>query len=316
MNKLITKEKLNIEDMIFEVRGESVILDSDLAKLYEVETKRINEAVKNNPLKFPERFSWVLTKEETILCSRSNFSTLNKEKIKRGQNIKYLPRVFTETGVAMLSTILKSKVAIETSIAIIDAFVAMRHYIGNNEYRLSNVEARLIEHDNKIIVHANKINLLEESFNKLEESREINEIYFDGKIYDAYSLVLDIFKQANHELIIVDMYTDKTLLDMIKNLECKVILITGKNSKITKLDIQKYSETYNNLSIFYNDTFHDRYFIIDRNKIYHSGNSINHIGFRKSSINALRDESIKNHIIKDLVNIIKSKKRVISDSSS
>lgn len=107
MNDIILSKNLNIEDMIYEVRGRQVMLYSDLAKLYGVETKRINEAVKNNPYKFPERFSWIITKEEADIISRSKVSTLNDEKLKRGQNIKYLPRVFTEQGVAMLATILK-----------------------------------------------------------------------------------------------------------------------------------------------------------------------------------------------------------------
>ena len=261
MNELTIKEKENIKDMIYEIRGRQVILDSDLAKLYNVETKRINEAVKNNPLKFPERFTWKLSDAESKTFLVENFD----QKIEtRGGRFKN-PRVFTETGVAMLSTVLKSMIAIETSIQIMDAFVAMRHYIGNNEYRLSNVETKIIEHDKNI-------KLLQESFNKLEENKEINEIYFNGKIYDAYSKIIDIFNEAKKELIIVNRYTDKTILDMISNLKCKVILITGLKTKLTKLDIQKYNKQYHNLRVIYDDTYHDRYFIIDKNKIYHSGN--------------------------------------------
>ena len=122
----------NIENMIYEVRGKQVMLDSDLAKLYQVETKRINEAVKRNLNKFPERFSWILTNDEANFYSRSQIATLNRKQTKQGQNIKYLPRVFTEQGVAMLSTILKTKVAVETSIRIMDAFVSMRKYISSN----------------------------------------------------------------------------------------------------------------------------------------------------------------------------------------
>ena len=293
MEDLIIKEDIKIEDMIYEIRGKQVMFDSDLAKLYQCKngTKEINQAVKNNLDKFPERFSWKLTDEELFNLRSKNLTT-NYSNMSRSN-----PRVFTEQGVAMLSTILKSKVAIETSIAIMDAFVTMRHYIGSNEYRLSNVEYKVIDHDRSI-------KLLQESFEKLEEAREINEIYFDGKIYDAYSKILDIFKEAKDELIIIDRYTDKTILDMIMNLNCKVILITGKNTKLTSLDIEKYNKTYNNLSIYYDDTFHDRYFVIDREKIYHSGNSVNHVGFRKSSIDVLRDINIKKLIINDIDEII------------
>ena len=301
MQTLITKEEIKIEKMIYEIRGKQVMLASDLAKLYQVETKRINEAVKNNPYKFPERFSWVLDDYESkkllveIFDQKSTLDT-------RGGKYKN-PRVFTEQGVAMLSTILKSKVAIETSISIMDAFVSMRHYIGNNK----DIYKSLNNINNKLIVHESSIKLLQESFNKLEEAREVNEIYFNGKIYDAHSKIIDIFSEAKKELIIVDRYTDKTILDMIKNLECKVILITGNSTKLTKLDIEKYNKTYDNLSIYYNDIFHDRYFILDRDKVYHSGNSVNHIGYRKSSINVLRDENVKRIIFKDVDSIINNK---------
>jgi len=129
MNEIIEKEKMNIEDMIYEVRGVEVMLDADIAKLYQVETKRVNEAVKNNPDKFPERFSWILTNEE-LKCLRSKISTLEIKG--QGKYSKYAPRVFTEQGLYMLATILKSKVAVEVSIAIMDTFVKMRHYINYN----------------------------------------------------------------------------------------------------------------------------------------------------------------------------------------
>ena len=293
MNNIVSNDKIKIEDMIYEVRGKQVMLDADLAKLYECKngTKEINQAVKNNLLKFPERFSWILTNDET-LDLRSKILTTNYSRMSRTN-----PRVFTEQGVAMLATILKSKVAIDTTIGIMDAFVSMRHYIGNNLSRLSNIETKVIEHDNKI-------KLLEDSFNKLEENKEISEIYFNGKIYDAYSKIIDIFNEAKEELIIIDRYTDKTILDMIKNLKCKVKLITGKNTKLTKLDIGKYNDTYDNLTIYYDETYHDRYFIIDSNKIYHSGNSVNHIGYRKSSVDVLRDEKVKIAIIEDIEKLL------------
>ena len=133
MNEII--EKVSVENMIYEINGVEVMLDSDLAKLYQVETKRINEAVKNNPEKFPKRYSWQLTIEETIEISRSKFSTL---KLKQGYNVKYGARVFTEQGVYMLATILKSKVATNVSIVIMDTFVKMRHYINYNKSFLPN----------------------------------------------------------------------------------------------------------------------------------------------------------------------------------
>ena len=141
------------------------------------------------------------------------------------------PRVFTEQGVAMLSTILKSKVAVQTSIRIMDAFVAMRHYIGNNEYRLLNIESKVLEHDSEI-------KLLQDSFSKFEEKKKINDIYFSKQIYDAYSKIKDIFSLPKKELIIIDSYADKTVLDMIKELNIKVVLVTKNNNKLSDLDIE------------------------------------------------------------------------------
>ena len=282
---------MNIENMIYEIRGKQVMLDSDLAKIYKCTngTKDINKAVKRNIERFPEEFYFELTIEE---CSRFQNGTLN---MKRGENIKYLPHVFTEQGVAMLSSVLHTETAIATSIKIINAFVTMRHYIGNNELRLCNVESKIIEHDNSI-------KLLRESFDKLDEKKKIDDVYYAGKIYDSYSKVLDIFKEAKEELIIIDRFADKQVLDMIKELKVKVILITG--NKLSKLDIDKYNSTYNNLSIYNSDIFHDRFFIIDRNKIYHSGNSINYMGYRKSCIDVIKYEGFNNLLFKDINNII------------
>ena len=164
MNNIIEKE-LNIEDMIYEIRGKQVMLDSDLAKLYHVETKRINEAVKNNPRKFPERFSWIVTEKEfNIISSRSKISTLNKSGNKRGSNIKYYPRVFTEQGVAMLATILKSQKAIETSINIMDAFVKMRNYIKDNLLNQNNINNIVIKDE---IVKESLLNKIKKDLNDL-----------------------------------------------------------------------------------------------------------------------------------------------------
>ena len=285
---------MNIENMIYEIRGKQVMLDSDLAKLYHCTngTKDINKAVKRNIERFPEEFYFQLTREEYYNILRFQFGTLE---LKQGKYAKYTPFVFTEQGVAMLSSVLHTAPAIATSIKIINAFVAMRHYIGNNELRLNNVETKLLEHDTSI-------KLLKESFDKLDSKKEIDDVYYAGKIYDAYSKVLDIFKEAKSELIIIDRFADRQVLDMIKELNVKVILITG--NKLTKLDIDKYNSTYNNLSVYYSDIFHDRFFIIDRNKIYHSGNSINYMGYRKSCIDIIKYDGFNKLLFKDIDNII------------
>ena len=214
------KEDLSIENMIYEIRGRQVMLDCDLAKLYNVETKRINEAVKNNPDKFPERFYFRINENE-FFSLKSKIST-SKGGSRKGHN------VFTEQGIAMLSTILKSKVAVETSIRIMDAFVKMRKYISANLIEQDNMKNMLIKHDNEI-------KLLQESFPKLEEKEKINHVFYEGQIYDAYSLLIDIFNEAKKEIIIIDNYADKSILDMITNLN----VVTKKFNLLKDIDIKK-----------------------------------------------------------------------------
>ena len=281
------KEELNIENMIYEIRGKQVMLDSDLAKLYNVETKRINEAVKNNPYKFPERFSFRLNKIE-MENLWSKFSTAKISNMSRSY-----PRVFTEQGIAMLSTILKSKVAVETSIRIMDAFVKMRKIISSNL-----IEQKYI---NELVIKDNeRINLLEESFSKLEEKEKVNHIFYEGQIYDAYSLLIDIFKGAKEEIIIIDNYADKSILDMITNLNVKITIVTKKFNLLKDIDIKKYNRQYHNLKVIYSDKFHDRFTIIDRKNLYHSGASYKDLGNKCFAITKMEDKEYLEIILKNI----------------
>ena len=283
MNEVI---EIKIESLIYEIRGKQVMLDSDLAKLYQVETKRINEAVKNNFEKFPERFSFILTELE-MNSLRSKFSTSN---INTRGGRRYSIRVFTEQGVAMLATILKSKIATSVSIAIMDAFVAMRKYISKDLIEQKYINDMVLKHDSQIMA-------LEKSFNKLEENKKINEIYFDGQIYDAYSKIKEIFKEAKKELIIIDGYADNTILDIIKRLKIDVTIITKPNNLLTKQDILKYNKQYKNLKVKFDSSFHDRYFILDKKTIYHCGASINRIGYKTFSITLIGDDEVCNLLL-------------------
>ena len=281
------KEDLSIEDMIYEIRGKQVMLDSDLAKLYTVETKRINEAVKNNPYKFPERFSFRLNEIE-MENLWSKFSTAKISNMSRSY-----PRVFTEQGIAMLSTILKSKVAVETSIRIMDAFVKMRKIISS-----SLIEQKYI---NELVIKDNeRINLLEESFSKLEEKEKANHIFYEGQIYDAYSLLIDIFKEAEKEIIIIDNYADKSILDMITNLNVKVIIVTKKFNLLKDIDIKKYNKQYHNLKVIYSDKFHDRFIILDKKVLYHSGASYKDLGNKCFAITKIEDKEYLKTILKNI----------------
>lgn len=293
MDKLIEKESINIENMIYEIRGKQVMLDSDLAKLYHVGTKRINEAVKNNPQKFPERFSWKLTNEEKINLW-SKFSTANINSMSRTT-----PRVFTEQGVAMLATILKSKIAIEVSIQIMDAFALMRKYISNSLIEQQYINKMVIEHDKEL-------QILHTTLEKFEKKSPTNEIYFDGQIYDAYSKLIDIMSVAEEELVIIDAYADKSVLDMIRKINVPVLLITKNNNLLRKIDLKKYNNQYNNLKVVYTNTFHDRYLILDKRNVYHCGASLNYAGSKTFSINKIEDDIVINSLIKKIEEVIYS----------
>ncbi len=282
-NELMKIDEKNIENKIYEIRGVQVMLDSDLAELYQCAngTKDINKAVKRNIERFPNNFMFQLTNEE-FNNLRFQIGTSN---IKGGR--RYKPYVFTEHGVAMLSSVLHSKTAINISIKIINAFVKMRHYLIENKdiYKsLNNINVKLLEHDEKI----NKI------FNRFEPKENL---YLKGQIYDAYSKIIDIFKLAKEELIIIDSYADKTLLDMISKFKVKVILITKDSERLSELDIEKYNCQYNNLKVIRNNTFHDRYIIIDKKEVYHLGTSINNAGNGIFSINKLEDEFVINTLL-------------------
>ena len=288
MNELTVKENIKIEDMIYEIRGKQVMLDSDLARLYETETKRINEAIKRNIERFPERFCFRITEEEYNFL-KSPFAT-SKGGSRKGHT------VFTEQGVAMLATVLKTKVAIKVSIQIMDAFVTMRKYISSNLFDQNYISNMLLEHEYKI-------KLLQDSFQKIEEKKKVNEIYFNGQIYDAYSKIQEIIKSANKSLVIIDAYADNTILDIIKRLNINVTIITKPNNLLTSQDIEKYNKQYNNLTVIFDNTFHDRYFILDDEIIYHCGASINRIGYKTFSITLIGDDDVRG----TLINKIKAK---------
>lgn len=293
-NQVVTKD-INIEDLIYEIRGKQVMLDSDLAKLYKCAngTKAINLAVSRNKNKFPNDFYFQITDREfKNLKFQNETSRLNDH-----GGIRKLPHVFTEEGVAMLATVLKTEVASIVSINIMRAFVSMKKYISSNL-----IEQKYV--NDLVFKHNKEIELLKESFQKLEEKRKVNGIYFKGQIYDAYSKIVDIFKQSQKELIIIDAYADKTTLDMIKELKVKIILIASKNSNLKELDIKKYNKQYHNLQIIINNDYHDRYFIIDKKDIYHCGTSINYAGSKTFSINILSDEIVKKSIISNIQQII------------
>ena len=257
-------EIINVENMIYEINGTEVMLDSDLANLYQVETKRINEAVSRNKEKFPRRISWVVNEEDkNILWSQNATANIsNKSRVN--------PRVFTEQGIYMLATILKSKVATEVSIRIMDTFVKMRHYINYNKRFLPH---RYMLLEDKVNENTKRIDELFDKFNPKEITK--NSIFFENDIYDAYSVLIDILNSAKEEIIIIDNYASKELLDILRIIK-KPITIVSKNINDTLK--KKYSSQYKNVLFIKNESFHDRFIIIDRKKFYSCGASFKDLG--------------------------------------
>ncbi len=279
-----------IKNLIYTIRGKQVMLDSDVAMLYQYETKNINKAVKRNIERFPEDFCFQLTESELQIL-RFQIGTSNQsEKINyetRGGR-RYLPYVFTEQGIAMLAGVLKNKIAVKVSINIIKSFIEMRKFISTNGQvfeRLTNVEYKLLEHDKKF----------DEVFNQLQHEENIKQkIFFTGQIYDAYSLIIDIIKKANQKILIIDNYIDESVLKMLtkKNKMVEVIIITSNKSTIENIDIQKFNKEYPILKIAKTNKFHDRFIVIDNKEMYHLGASIKDLGKKCFGINKIEDMKI------------------------
>lgn len=285
-NSIILKENEKIENLIYEIRGKQVMLDSDLAKLYECKngTKVINQAVKRNITKFPERYCFQLTETEyRNLKFQNGTSSLNNY-----GGVRKMPFVFTEQGVAMLATVLKTPVADAVSMRIIDAFVYMRRYLSG------------VTGSNMLVNHEERILKLEEQFNKFSSKR--NTIIYEGKIYDAYSVMLDIFNEANDEIIIVDNYVNKELLDILREVDKKIIVISNNmNNEL----IKKYESQYDNTQFVSDNPFHDRYIILDRKEVYVSGMSLKDVGKKYSYINKIEESIFINELIKRIIKILK-----------
>ncbi|MDK2939905.1 MAG: hypothetical protein PWQ51_2070 [Methanolobus sp.] len=274
----------DIQSQIYTIRGVQVMLDENLASLYHVETRVLNQAVKRNKDRFPEQFCFQLTAEEYELL-RSQIVILEGDaaltsqdvtlESRRGKHRKYLPYAFTEQGVAMLSAVLKSNVAVQMSVQIINAFVAMRRFISSNAHifqRLDTLEIKQLETDKKINHVLNAI-----------ESKEIQPkqgIFFDGQIFDAYNFVADLIRTAQSSITIIDNYVDDTVLTHLtkRNDGVAVTIFTKTMSKQLALDLKKFNSQYPPIDIREFKNSHDRFMIIDDKTVYHFGASLKDLG--------------------------------------
>ena len=290
-NKLSIQNEISneeIKNLIYTIRGKQVMLDSDVAMLYNYETKKVNQAVKRNIDRFPERFCFQLTEEELEIMW-SQIVTTSKLEDNKYRSKKYLPYVFTEQGIAMLSGILKSEVAVQVSIKIMDAFVEMRKFISINKSLFEKVISIENKMDKKFIEYDKKFDII---FDQLQLEANIKQrVFFEGQIYDAYSIIIDIIKKANKKVIIIDNYVDDSILKMLakKKSNVEVVILTSNKSNIQNIDIQKFNKEYPILKVAKTNKFHDRFIIIDNKEMYHLGASIKDLGKKCFGINKIED---------------------------
>ena len=293
-NNLVIVDNIEIQNIIYTIRDKQVMIDSDLAMLYQVETKYLNRQRSRNADRFPDDFCFQLTKEEYEFLRCQNV-TSKKESGSGGR--RYMPYVFTEQGIAMLSAVLKSEVATNVSVNIMRAFVEMRKiFLSNKEMfaRLDRIEYKQLETDKK----------LEEVFNYIGTNTEVKQnIFFDGQIYDAFSFIVGLIQKAKKEIILIDNYVDVHTLNILckKNKGVDIIIATAGKGKLSTKDINKFNAQYPKLSVKTTTDFHDRFLIIDKAEVYHIGASIKDAGKKSFGITKIEDKDL----IQSLINKVR-----------
>lgn len=269
---------MRIESLIRFIREKQVILDTDLAMLYGVETKRLKEQVKRNIDRFPDDFMFELTREE-LNGLRSQFATSNG----RG-GTRYLPYAFTEGGIAMLSSVLKSGIAVEVNIRIMRAFVAMRQFLATNAQvfqRLTNIEYHQIETDKRI----------DEVFKRLDANVQPQQgIFYEGQVFDAYQFVSDLVRKAKNSIVLIDNYVDDTVLTLLDKRADNVTatIYTQHISQQLQLDINRHNTQYPAINVEHFNKAHDRFLLID-DEVYHIGASIKDLGKKWFAFTLMQD---------------------------
>ena len=287
LNKQVVQQE--IENRIYTLRGLQVMLDSHLAELYGVETKQLNRAVKRNLERFPVNYCYQLTDldMETLRCQ------IGTSRLEHGGR-RYLPYVFTEQGVAMLSAVLHSETAIKVSILIINAFVEIRKYLMNNAgllQRVEKVESKIAEHDSSF-------ERIFSAFESHDLSPKQN-IFFNGQIYDAYSFIVQLIQKAVQELILIDNYIDNSVLDMLtkKKKGVTVNIITQPGTRLLNTDIKKFNQQFPTLKVEHTNNIHDRFLLIDQTKLYHIGASLKDLGKKCFAFSMMEDKNLITNLL-------------------
>lgn len=292
-----TEEK--IENLIHYIRGQQVMIDSDLALLYNVETKRLNESVKRNSKRFPESFCFQLTEDE-YADLKSQFATSNTENTSLKGGRRYLPYVFTEPGIAMLSAVLRSDAAIQVSVNIMNAFVKMRRFLAENALmfdKLNSLELNQLQYQKESNEKFDQI------FAYISEHEEVGQkIFFEGQIYDAFSLLVSLVGKAEKSIVLIDNYVDVGTLNILAKKEdgVDVTIYTVRRTRLASQDIANFNSQYPTLTVNYTGVFHDRFLIIDEETAYHIGASIKDAGKKCFGISRIEDVGIVSDILQRL----------------
>ena len=292
-----TEEK--IENLIHYIRGQQVMIDSDLALLYNVETKRLNESVKRNSKRFPESFCFRLTEDE-YADLRSQIATSNTENTSSKGGRRYLPYVFTEQGIAMLSAVLRSDEAIQVSVNIMNAFVKMRRFLAENALmfdKLNSLELKQLQYQKESNEKFDQI------FAYISEHEEVGQkIFFEGQIYDAFSLLVSLVGKAEKSIVLIDNYVDVGTLNILakKKDGVDVTIYTVRRTRLASQDIANFNSQYPTLTVNYTGVFHDRFLIIDEETAYHIGASIKDAGKKCFGISRIEDVGIVSDILQRL----------------
>jgi len=296
MNEL--SDVSRIKEKIYVIRGVQVMIDRDIAGLYSVETRVINQAVKRNTERFPEAYCFQLSDDEFEQW-KSQIVISNSEKM----GLRKSPYAFTERGVAMLSTVLKSSSAISISMQIMDAFVSMRHYLADNAMvfqRLDRIELKQLESDEKF----------RQIFKQLEQPRQDKAIiFFKGQMWDATNCIEEIISKAEKSIILIDGYVDRNTLAMLTGKKTGVavtIYTSERNCKITEKEKLSFTEQYGPLNIRFTDEFHDRFIILDQKEMYHIGASIKDAGKKAFEISINEDKRLLDAVLLEISSILRT----------
>ena len=272
------------------------MLDSGLAELYGVETKALNQAVSRNSRRFPERFCFRIAREEAEGL-RSQIVTLDPELGKQDTWRRYMPRVFAEQGVSMLSAVLRSDTAIDVSVHIMDAFVEMRHFITDNAHMFEQI--RSIDHRLDSLERST-----DERFERVFDYMETHEapslkVFFEGQVYDAFELLVSLVQRARREIVLIDGYVDTGTLNVLakKRQGASVTVWTHPKTRLTERDVATFNEQYPTLTVKRTASFHDRFLILDGTEGYLVGASLKDAGKKSFAVAKLEDSAIVGSIV-------------------